>query len=197
MSIGVQSLIAVAVGIVALYGMQHTTPYYSDIVSSVEIKAAQGKPVSTDKFTMGVADVHMAKEIVIPSFNAERVYRTDGQWLVIEAVAKANNESTSLSSAFWRGPSGIRYTLSARPSLVPGLIGSERLEPGIPRPVLLIFEVPEKEVEGGTLLVADSLVNPLSQQAAIAMAPVEAKNRHQSVVIKRAGKVLPWTLEFR
>ena len=83
-------------------------------------------------------------------------YTTSGVWVLLEAAAEASRESLTLTSAEWRGPSGVRYTLSQRFSTMPGMLPAERLEPGLPKPVLMAFEVPESELAGGTLLVAPS-----------------------------------------
>jgi len=191
------TLIAVFVTIAVLYAMQHSTPYYSDIVSMVKVKGEQGKPVSTAKFTMGVAEAYTADQLVTSSFGTERNYTTSGKWLVLEAAAKANKGSINLMSALWQGPSGAQYSMSQRITNAWGLLGSERLEPGIPRPVLLIFELPEREIEGGSLLVAESLITPLAQQAEIHVGPPNANHIHPSILIKRGGRIQPWGLEAR
>ena len=78
-----------------------------------------------------------------------------------------------------------------------GLLGSERLEPGIPRPVLLIFELPEREINGGSLLVAESLITPLAQQAEIRINSLDASHTHPAILIKRGGRIQPWALEVQ
>nr|WP_234710107.1 hypothetical protein [Sinorhizobium medicae] len=102
----------------------------------------------------------------------------------------------SLTSAEWRGPSGLRFAMSGRIGGSIGLLGSERLEPGIPRPVLLVFELPEDQIESGTLLVAETTVTPLAEQVEIAMHAVLPENRHESITLARGGRIMPWMLEF-
>lgn len=190
------NIAAVLLALMALYGMQHSTPSYSEILSPVAVPAAQGKPARTERFVFAVAKVHSAKELVVPSFGEPRTYTTSGKWLVVEAAAKAQEQSVSLTSAEWRGPSGMRFAMSGRIGSSLGLLGSERLEPGIPRPVLLVFELPEDQIGGGTLLVAETTVAPLSEQVEIAMSAVPRENRHGTITFARGGRIMPWMLEF-
>lgn len=178
-----------------LFGMQQSTPYYSKILSPVGVPAAAGKPAETERFIFGIAKTYMAMKLAVSFLDEPRIYTTSGRWLIIEAAAKAQNESVTLTSAAWRGPSGKRFAMSDRIREPIGLLGSERLEPGIPRPVLLVFELPEDEIGGGTLLIADTLVTPLSQQAEIATANIPPENRHATITLARGGRTMPWTLE--
>lgn len=192
----IAKIAAVLLALTALYGMQHSTPSYSEVLSPVAVPAAQGKPARTGRFVFAVAKVHSARELVVPSFGEPRAYTTSGKWLVIEAAAKAQEQSVSLTSAEWRGPSGLRFAMSGRIGGSIGLLGSERLEPGIPRPVLLVFELPEDQIESGTLLVAETTVAPLAEQVEIAMHAVLPENRHESITLARGGRIMPWMLEF-
>lgn len=192
----IANIAAVLLALTALYGMQHSTPSYSEVLSPVAVPAAQGKPARTGRFVFAVAKVHSARELVVPSLGEPRTYTTSGKWLVIEAAAKAQEQSVSLTSAEWRGPSGLRFAMSGRIGGSIGLLGSERLEPGIPRPVLLVFELPEDQIESGTLLVAETTVAPLAEQVEIAMHAVLPENRHESITLARGGRIMPWRLEF-
>lgn len=187
--------IGIFLATVAIYGMQHSTPSYSEILSPVGIPAMEGKPAESERFILGVAKVHVAERLLVSSFGVPRAYATSGRWLVVEAAAKARQESVTLTSAQWRGPSGLRFDMSLRISGAIGLLGSERLEPGIPRPILLIFELPEDQIEGGTLLVAETLIRPMAEQVQIAIASVPSKNRHDTITLARGGRIMPWTLE--
>ncbi len=131
-------------------------PYYSDIFSSVTIEGQQGKPAETSRFVVGIVNVYRARQLTTPGIGSTRAYNTDGEWLVIEAAAKAKIESLGLAAVEWLGPNGIRYAMSKRPTYAPGIVGSERLEPGIPRPILMVFELPRDQIAGGKLLIAES-----------------------------------------
>lgn len=190
-----KSAVMLCVAIAALYGMQHSTPYYSDIFSSVTVDGQQGKPAETSRFVVGIVNAYRARELTTPGIRTTRAYSTDGEWLVIEAAAKAKLESLNLTSVEWLGPNGIRYTMSKRPTYAPGIVGSERLEPGIPRPILMVFELPRDQIAGGKLLIAESSLTPLSEQVQISMNSTAKDNISRSIAIKRMGAIMPWQLE--
>ncbi|PQA74788.1 hypothetical protein C3731_04055 [Brucella oryzae] len=190
-----KSAVMLCVAIAALYGMQHSTPYYSNIFSSVTVEGKQGKPVETSRFVVGIVNSYRARELTTPGTGSTRTYDTDGEWLVIEAAAKAKIESLGLASVEWLGPNGIRYAMSSRPTLAPGIVGSERLEPGIPRPILMVFELPPDQIAGGKLLIAESSMTPLSEQMQISMSATAQDNVSRSIAIKRMGTIMPWQLE--
>lgn len=116
------NILALLLAAAALYGMQHSTPSYSEILSPVAVPAAQGKPAQTERFVFGVAKVHLAGQLVAPQFGEPRTYTTSGKWLVVEAAAKAQDRSVSLTSAAWRGPSGLRFAMSTRIGSTLGLL---------------------------------------------------------------------------
>ncbi len=78
---------------------------------------------------------------------ASRVPTPLPKWLVVEAAARRKTIDIADLGCV-RGPSGLRFAMSTRIGSSLGLLGAERLEPGIPRPVLLIFELPEDQIEG-------------------------------------------------
>lgn len=178
-----------------LYGMQRTTPLYSEITSPVPVRGMQGERVDTSAFAVGIAAVHLARTVTVEAFGQDRRYATSGVWVIVEAAAEAKRESLSLASADWLGPDGVRYRASQRFSNMPGMPGTERLEPGIPRPMLMAFEVPESQLAGATLLIARSAYTPLLEEAWIEMAGVEPENIRQSITLGRGNRLLPWTLE--
>ncbi|KAB2787987.1 hypothetical protein F9K96_18840 [Brucella anthropi] len=190
-----KNTLMLCVAAAALYGMQHSTPYYSDIFSSVTIEGQQGKPAETSRFVVGIVNVYRTRQLTTPGIGSTRAYNTDGEWLVIEAAAKAKIESLGLAAVEWLGPNGIRYAMSKRPTYAPGIVGSERLEPGIPRPILMVFELPRDQIAGGRLLIAESSLTPLSEQVQISMNSTAQDNVSQSIAIKRMGTIMPWQLE--
>jgi hypothetical protein len=193
----IKGLAAVLLAAAMLYGMQRTTPLYSDITSPVPVAGRQGEKVDTSAFAIGVADVHLAREVTTSSFGRTRTYTTSGVWVIVEAAAAVKAESLSLTSARWLGPNGVRHALSQRFSTVPGMLGTERLEPGIPRPMLMAFEVPESQLSGATLLIARSALTPLAEEAWIEMTGVRAQDIRSAVTLGRGGRSQPWTLEAK
>ncbi|ANG98628.1 hypothetical protein A8A54_18555 [Brucella pseudogrignonensis] len=180
----------------ALYFLQHSTPYYSDILSPVAVAGMQGSAVKADRFALGVGNAYRARQLTTPGVSRERSYSTQGEWLVIEAAAKAEIESLSLMSVAWLGPNGVRYRLTGRLSSVAGMIGSERLEPGIVRPVLIVFELPADQIKGGRLLIAESALTPLSEELHITLDDDRLHDVHRSIEIARGDSVMAWQLEM-
>jgi len=195
MSGGITGVAAVVLMATILYGMQRTTPLYSDITSPIPVGGVQGERVDTSAFAIGIAAVHLARTVTVQSFGGERSHTTSGVWVIIEAAAEAKQESLTLASADWLGPNGVRYRFSQRFSTMPGMLGTERLEPGIPRPVLMAFEVPESQLPGAALLIARSPYTPLVEEARIEMADIRPDDIRHSITLGRGNRLLPWTLE--
>ncbi|HTV69876.1 MAG TPA: hypothetical protein VMF90_15185 [Rhizobiaceae bacterium] len=191
----IRTIVAVLAAAAALYAMQRTTPVYSEITSPVRTNGQQGKRVETRNFAIGIAKVHLARSIDAPKSGRPHSYTTSGVWVIVEAAVQATNESLSLTAAEWLGPDGTRYSMSQRLSTLPGTPGTEQLEPGVPRPMLMIFEVPESQLSGATLLVSQSAYTPLSEEAAVAMTEVQTDDIRPVITIKRGGGTLPWVLE--
>lgn len=190
----VRSLVAVAITAAALYGMQHTTPGYGEITSPIAVAGKQGKRVATNAFTIGVANVHLARTVTTKRIGRTQTFTTSGVWVLVEGAAEARSESLTLMSAQWLGPNGVRYALSQRLSSVPGILPSERLEPGLPRPVLMAFEIPEGQVSGGTLLIARTAWSSLEEEVRIEMTDVRPDNIKPALVLARSEGAVPWTL---
>lgn len=178
-----------------LYGMQRTTPLYSEITSPVPVAGEQGKRIDARAFALGISNIHLARTIRTQSFGQSREFTTTGIWVLVEGVAEAKQESLTLTTANWLGPSGLRYGLSQRVSTLPGLLPNETLEPGLPRPVLMVFEVPERDVSGGTLLVARSYLTPLDEEVRMPVTDVDINDIHSVISLGRSSGGVPWTLE--
>jgi hypothetical protein len=177
-----------------LYGLQHTTPYYGDITSPRPTTGKPGQRIDTDVFALTVSKIHFARELATRSFDRVKTYSTSGLWVLVEAVGEAGPESISLLSAKWLGPNGVRYGLSERLSTLPAYLPSQRLEPGLPRPVLMAFEIPESQASGGTLLVTPSSWTPLEPEAQISMPTVQREDVRPVIEVARGNAVTPWKL---
>ncbi|KQX06208.1 MULTISPECIES: hypothetical protein [Ensifer] len=189
-----RTLLLCGLAIAALYGMRNSTPGYGDITAPIAIRGAVGERVETRDFAFGAANVHLARQLKVESFGRVKDFSTSGIWLVIEGAAVSKTETMTLMSAEWLASNGVRYALSQRFSTVPGYLPTERLEPGLPRPVLLAFELPEAAVDQGTLLVARSRVSPLAEELSIALGDKKPAEIKPSVTIARSGSRAPWTL---
>ncbi|WP_143348437.1 hypothetical protein [Ensifer adhaerens] len=192
-----RTLLICVLAIATLYAMRNSTPGYGDITAPIAIRGAVGERVETRDFAFGAANVHLARQVKVESFGRVKDYSTSGVWLIIEGAAVAKTETMTLTSADWLAGNGLRYELSQRFSTVPGYLPTERLEPGLPRPVLLAFELPEAAVDKGTLLVARSLVMPLAEELSIALGDKKPADIKPSVTIARSASGTPWTLAAR
>ncbi|WP_309082899.1 hypothetical protein [Chelativorans sp.] len=186
--------LALVLAAAALYGMQHSTPGYGDITSPIAIDGKAGERVEEDTFAFGVARAHLARSLRTENFGKVKEYTTSGVWLLVEGAGVAKVESLTLTSAEWLGPTGIRYALSQRFSNQPGYLVNERLDPGLPTPLLLAFEVPEKEVAGGRLLLARSALIPLDEQLRIDIAGVLPNSVSPSLTILRSEGDIRWAI---
>lgn len=191
----IAGIAGVALAVAILYGMQRTTPLYSDITSPVPVAGRQGERVETGDFAIGIANVHLARRLATEDLRGQRSHTTSGVWVIVEGAAETKQESLSLTAAEWLGPDGVRYALTRRLATMPGLLGTVRLEPGIPRPVLMVFEVPESQLSGATLLVSPSALTPLQEEAWIEMADLRPENIRPSATLGRGGNLMPWSLE--
>lgn len=194
MSGPLKGLAAVLLAATILYGMQRTMPYYGEITSPIVVEGKAGERVDADDFALGIVNVHLARTLDTESFGKSHSYTTSGVWVVVEGAAEAKSETVTLMSATWLGPNGVRYELSKRLSSMPGMLPGERLEPGLPKPVLMAFEIPENQAFDGTLIIARAAWMPLDEEVRI---PLAGKPDDIRAVIKlgRGGGGVPWTLE--
>lgn len=190
----IAGLAGLAVAGALLYGLQHTTPSYADITSPIPVSGKPGQRIDTGVFALKVAKVHFARELGAKTFDRTKIYSTSGIWVLIEAVGEAGPESIALLSAQWLGPNGVRYALSDRVSTLPAYLPSQRLEPGLPHPVLMAFEIPESQASGGTLLVTPSAWKPLEPEARIEMPKIDKSEIEPVIEIARGDALTPWKL---
>ncbi|MGI6854179.1 hypothetical protein [Mesorhizobium sp. 1B3] len=161
-------LLGFLAAVLILYGLQRTMPGYAEITGPIAVTGGIGDKLSARNFALTVDKVSLAREITVESFGRERTYTTSGLWALVEARAEAGRESVTVMAAQWLAPNGARYLMSGRLSNMPGDISSDRLEPGLPpRQVLLVFEFPEDQANGATLLVAQNAYTPLDSEIRI------------------------------
>ena len=138
--------------------------------------------------------MQLARTVVTKSAIRDGTFTTSGVWVLVEGTAEALSESLTLLSAEWLGPNGVRYAMSQRLSSLPGMLPGQRLEPGLPTPVLMAFEIPESQVAGGTLIIARSAWAPLAEQARIELTGVKPVDIRSGLVLTRVQGRVPWTL---
>jgi hypothetical protein len=193
----VAALFGIFLAMFALYVLQKSLPTYGDITSPIAISGKVGEKLSARNFELTVTQLRFARTVKLAAFGSERSYGTSGIWALVEAEAAARNETVALTSATWLGADGLRYLASERVGNAPGLLGRQRLEPGLPQRVLMIFEFPESEVSKGTLLVARSPFQPLDNELHIAMEPSAAPLIHDLVTLERGRSDSDWSVEAK
>lgn len=158
------SIAGLVAAIAILYSLQQTMPGYADITRPIAVHGAIGDRLMARNFELTATKVTLAQRIVLRTGTREQVFETTGLWAVVEAQAAARHESVTVTAASWLGPSGSRYAMSQRFSTMPGLLPSERLEPGLPRKVLMLFELPESQAKDATILVSRTPFTPIDNE---------------------------------
>ncbi len=180
--------------VLLLYGLQKTMPTYGNITSPIALWGKAGEMLRARNFALTVKDIRIAREIKLTAIGRERLYSTSGVWALVEVEAAALNETVTLTSANWLGRDGARYEASERLSNAPGLLTSQRLEPGLTTRALLIFEFPESELIKGQILIARAAFLPLDNEMHIdADLPAEPLI-HPTLTLNRGRSLTDWSL---
>lgn len=169
--------------VLLLYAMQKTTPYYGEITRPIAVSGRVGEKLAARDFELTATNVVLTRQIEVEAFGREKIYTSTGLWAVVEALAAARQETVSVHAAAWLGPNGARYAMTERLSGAPGLLPAEVLEPGLPRKVLLVFEFPQDQASGATMLVSRNPFTPLDNELRIAIDG--EKNISEAVRIER------------
>jgi len=188
------SVLAIGLAIIILYGLQKTRPGYGEITSPITVSGKAGEKLSARNFELTVTNIRLAREIRLTTFGKDRLYSTSGIWAVVEAEAAARNESITLTSAAWLGPDGVRYDSSERLSNAPGLLTVQRLEPGLPSRALMIFEFPESEWPGGSILVAPTPFLALENEMHITAGLPDNAVIHPTLALVRGASSADWSI---
>ena len=191
------AVIGVAAAIAMLYGLQKTQPGYADITRPVAVHGALGERLTARTFELTATKITLAERIALRSGTREQTFDTSGVWAVVEAQIAARHESINVSSVSWMGASGARYAMSQRAATAPGLLPAERLEPGLPRKVLMLFELPPEQVKDATILVSRTAFSPIDSELHIKAnvpTPLFVRNIARIVRGTNAGE---WQLEVR
>jgi len=120
-------------------------------------------------------------------------HTTSGIWIVAEGEAEARYKTLALTAGEWLSRSGVRYALTDRVPATIDMMPGDVYQPGLPRPVLLVFEVPEYAIPGGTVVVARSKLMPLDDEIRIAT-NASPNQIEQAITIRRNGEGPPWTV---
>jgi hypothetical protein len=186
------SLLGIGLAVWVLYALQKTMPTYGDITSPIIIAGKSGETLKARDFEIAVEKITLAREIRLAAYGSERAYGTSGLWAVVEGKAAAHDQSITLTSATWLAANGARYDASERIANAPGFLARQRLEPGRPSRILMIFELPEYARSNGTILIAPTLFQPLDEEIRIAtLLPTDAAI-HPAITIARGTSLQDW-----
>ncbi|UVC13325.1 hypothetical protein [Mesorhizobium onobrychidis] len=189
----VRSALALLFAAAVLYGMQHTRPLYSDITSPIVSSGGMNKRVEASAFALSLDSARVARVLNVETFGKSKTYTTSGVWIVAEGEAEAKFESLGLTSGEWLSRGGVRYVLTDRVPATIELMPGDVYQPGLPRRVLLVFEVPEDAVAGGTVVVARTKLLPLDDEIRVTT-NVSGKDIEPAVTIRRNEERPPWTV---
>jgi hypothetical protein len=152
-----------------LVGMQRYTPGYAEITGPIPLKGDLGETLTGRGFTVRADKVLLAEKLRFKAYGREVERDTAGVFALVIARLEAQPASINVSSAIWRSAQRARFVASPRFQGAPRLLGTDRLEPGLPQRGIFVFEVPREAVAGATLLVAASRWPRLDTQAEIAL----------------------------
>ncbi|MGX9118611.1 hypothetical protein ACWTU6_18375 [Mesorhizobium sp. BHbsci] len=187
----VRSVLALLFAAAVLYGMQHSRPLYSDITSPIVSSGGMNKRVQASAFALSLDSARVARILNVETFGKSKTYTSSGVWVVVEGEAEAKFETLRLTSGEWLSGSGIRYVLTDRLPATIEMMPGDAYQPGLPRRVLLVFEVPEEAVAGGTVVVARTKLLPLDDEIRITT-DVSGKDIEPAITIRRNEERPPW-----
>jgi len=153
------------------YGMQVSKPHYADLIGPIPVRGGIGDTVEARSFSVKVEKIGFARTLKVRVFGTEKVLTTGGIWAVVTAELAAKDASTSVWGGIWKGPAGRRYHTTERLGVAPGA-PPYFLEPGLPRKVRFVFEIPADQAGKATLLVSNALISALDSEARVALGTV-------------------------
>ena len=122
-----------------------------------------------------------------------KAYTTSGVWVVVEGTAEARYETLSLTSADWLSKAGVRYALTDRIPATIEMLPGDVNQPGLPRRALLVFEMPQDTVAGGSVAVTRSKLSPLDDEVHIAT-DADTDRTEPKITLRRNNEGFPWTV---
>lgn len=165
------NIVLLLLAVVFCYGLQISKPHYGDLIGPIPARGKLGDTVVGRAFEVHAEKIEFARKLKVDQFGQQKVLTTGGVWAVVTVAFAARAESTAVSVASWRGPTGLTYDQTERLSFMNGLL-PVAVDPGLPRKARLIFEVRPDQANNATLLISEKLVAALDSQAEISLGPV-------------------------
>ncbi|NUS20458.1 MAG: hypothetical protein HOQ25_11830 [Mesorhizobium sp.] len=167
----VANIVLLLLAVALCYGLQVSKPHYGDLIGPIPARGKLGDTVVGRGFEVHAEKIEFARKLAVDQYGQSKVLTTGGVWAVVTVELAARAQSTVVSVASWRGPTGLTYDQTERLSFMNGLL-PVALDPGLPRKGRLIFEVRPDQASNATLLVSEKLVAALDSQAEISLGPV-------------------------
>lgn len=161
----VLALIAAVGGIVL---MSRTTPGFVELTAPFVTRGEPGEWVNTRTFGLRVDKPHLVRTLRQQRFGRSEERTTSGVWVIVKVDAVAIRHPGMIGAFALETRDGKRYQHTERvrlPAQV-GLLGRE-LQPEMPVPALLVFEVPESQISDLTLVAGEREIPHLTSEARI------------------------------
>jgi len=152
----------------AITFMSRTTPGFVALTAPFVTRGEPGAWVNTRTFGVRVDKPYLVRTLRQQRFGRVEERTTGGVWVIVKVDAVAIRQPGMIGGFALETGAGKRYQHTERirlPSQV-GLLGRE-LQPEMPVPALLVFEVPENQVSNLTLIAGEREIPHLSAEARI------------------------------
>jgi hypothetical protein len=164
-------IFAVVATALVLAALQTTTPSYAILTAPIRTTGHQPETVTSTAFSLKVRDVSRAKALAYDQFGKAVALQSSGVWIVVSAELRGLQQTMPVHAATMIGASGRLYRQSQRAAAAPNNLVAKVLQPGLPTTGIFIFEMPEDETAGMTLVVSEQYDPQLQGEVAVALDP--------------------------
>jgi hypothetical protein len=148
--------------------MSRTTPGFVDLTAPFVSRGEPGEWVNTRTFGVRVDKPYLVRTLRQKRFGRVEERTTSGVWVIVKVEALAIRQPGMIGAFALETSDGKRYQHTERVNLSAqvGLLGRE-LQPEMPVPALLVFEVPESRIADLTLIAGERDIPHLTSEARI------------------------------
>ena len=148
--------------------MSRTTPGFVDLTAPFVSRGESGEWVNTRTCGLRVDKPYLVRTLRQQRFGRTEERTTSGVWVIVKVDAVAIRQPGMIGAFALETDDGKRYqhTERIRLSSQVGLLGRE-LQPEMPVPALLVFEVPENQISDLTLIAGEREIPHLTSEARI------------------------------
>jgi hypothetical protein len=164
-------IFAVIATAIVLATLQTTTPPYAMLTGPLRTSGAASETVAGKTFSVDVLDIAKARTIAYDQFGKAVELESSGVWIVVSAELHGFEQTMPVRAATLIGASGRLYRQSQRAGGAPNVLSAKTLQPGLPTTGLFIFELPEDETAGMTLVVSEQYDPQLQDEIVVSLGP--------------------------